>query len=83
VPVDESVAVTVNVKEPEADGVPLMTPLEALMLVPVGRLPLVTLYVYGLVPLVAVTTWLYAVPCVPLGKVVGFSVIVVAFTVSV
>lgn len=70
-----SVAVTVKEKLPPAVGVPVSwPPLDRLM--PAGRLPTVTAYVYGPVPPLAVKVWLYAVPIAALGGVVGVMVMV-------
>jgi hypothetical protein len=49
-----SVAKTVNVARPSAVGVPLISP-ELLRVSPLGKLPLLTLYVYGPVPPLALT----------------------------
>jgi hypothetical protein len=49
----ESVTVNVREKFPSAVGVPERTPVEPFRLTPAGRLPAVTLQVYGGVPLVA------------------------------
>jgi hypothetical protein len=40
----------VKEKLPEALGVPVMAPVDELRLNPAGRLPLLTEYVYGVVP---------------------------------
>jgi hypothetical protein len=47
-------------------GVPVIAPVEALIASPLGRL--FALYVYGVVPPVAVTGLLYAAPTVPPGR---------------
>ena len=51
----ESLAVIVNDTDPEAVGVPLITPVLLFKLNPAGNEPIVTEYVYGLVPRDAVT----------------------------
>ena len=60
------VAVTVKVLSPCVVGVPVIVP-SLFKLKPVGREPLVTLHVIGVVP-VAVSVWLYDVPSVPFGR---------------
>ena len=64
----ESVTCTVKFVVPEAVGVPLMTPVEALMARPAGSEPTEIDHVYGVVPPVAVRVCEYATPCWPLGK---------------
>jgi hypothetical protein len=63
--------VAVNVIDPElvAVGVPESSP-DELNVMPVGSVPLVTLHVIGVLP-VAVNCWEYAVPTVPLARLVG------------
>ena len=58
--VSESVAVTVNVSVPTKVpvGVPEMTPVAAFKIRPVGRLPVVTAQVMGVIPPEAVKVWL-------------------------
>jgi hypothetical protein len=51
---NESVTVMVKLKVPVAVGVPEMTPLDVLSVVPVGSAPEVTANVYGDVPPCAV-----------------------------
>ena len=70
-----SVAVIVKEKFPGDEGVPVKEPPDD-KLNPVGNEPEVTAKVYGAVPPLAVIVWLYATPLVPLGSVVGESVIV-------
>ena len=43
---------------------------------PFGNAPLVAAKLYGAVPPLAVIVWLYAVPVVPFGRVLGETVIV-------
>lgn len=52
----------------EAVGVPLITPDEEFSTSPAGRLPLVSDQLYGVVPPVAESVALYAVPTCPLGS---------------
>ena len=59
--------------DPATLGVPEITPVDAFSDRPAGSVP-VAAYVYGPVPPVAVTVWLYAVPAVPAGNVVGSTV---------
>ena len=66
-----SVAVIVKLKLPAADDVPVIAPVDVLSDRPVGKLPAVTVYVYGAVPPDAVTVWLYARPCVVAGRLAG------------
>jgi len=51
----ESVTVIVNENGPVAEGVPVISPVDALRLKPVGKEPAVTANVYGPVPPVTVT----------------------------
>ena len=51
-----------------AVGVPLIVPAEALRLKPAGRVPLVSAHVYGIVPPLAASVTLYAVPIWPSGS---------------
>ena len=53
-----SVAVTVKLKSPVAEGVPLRTPLLLLRVRPVGKVPVVVLNVYVPLPPVAWIVWL-------------------------
>ena len=62
------VAFTVKLEVPAAVGVPEINPADE-SVKPVGRLPLCNVHVMGVSP-VAVSCALYAVPVVPLGKVV-------------
>src|SRR4029079_1198048 len=63
-----SVTVAVNVKLPVLVGVPAMRPVEAVSVRPSGRLPEVTLQVYGAVPELTESVWLYGVPVVASGS---------------
>jgi hypothetical protein len=54
--------------------VPDTTPFVAVNVRPVGKVPADTLNVYGLAPPLAVTVWLYGVPVVPFGKLLGATV---------
>src|SRR5471030_2180035 len=75
VQVCESLAWTVNAKVPGPVGVPERTPaVESVR--PPGRVPIVTVKVYGLLPPLAVMVWLYAAVVVPSGSACGFIVIV-------
>jgi hypothetical protein len=65
-----SVTRTVKLDVPEAVGVPLMTPVDEPKLNPAGRLPETTDQLYGVLPPVAASVWLYASPIVPLGTLV-------------
>jgi hypothetical protein len=59
----------VKLNGPRADGVPEITPpLDSDKLV--GKAPVITDHVYGPVPPVAASVWLYGVPIVPLGRLV-------------
>jgi hypothetical protein len=69
------VACTVNEELPVAVGVPDNTPAEV-RLRPAGNEPALFVNVYGLVPPLAVFVWLYATPTIPVGNVLGDSVIV-------
>ena len=57
--------------EPALVAVPLITPVLALIESPAGSDPLLMLKVYGALPPLGVTAWLYALPTVAAGKVVG------------
>jgi hypothetical protein len=46
-------AATVKIETPSAIGIPLITPVEDPKLSPVGRVPVVTLHVTGVVPITA------------------------------
>lgn len=70
-----SVARTVKANVPDTDGVPLSTP-ALLRVTPAGSAPTVTAKVYGAVPPVAVSVWLYATENTPAGSVAGLIVIV-------
>ena len=76
----ESVTVMFTVLVAAAVAVPLMTPVDASMLSPVGR-PVAD-HVYGVVPPVALTVALYGVPALPPGNevvvMVGGAMIVIA-----
>jgi hypothetical protein len=63
-----SVTFTVNDTVPAVVGVPEMTPVEATRLSPAGRVPALTLQVYGVVPPLACSPVEYAVPAVPPGR---------------
>ena len=63
----EFVALTVKLNGPAAVAVPVIAPVVAFRLKPVGRLPLDTAHVIGVVP-VAVSLWLYARFTVPSGR---------------
>jgi hypothetical protein len=69
------VACTVNVFVPAAVGVPDNVPAEVSVR-PLGNAPALFVNVYGLAPPLAVIVWLYTVPVVPLGNVLGESAIV-------
>lgn len=56
-----SFAVIVKLYVPVIVGVPVIAPLLAFRLKPVGKLPTVTVYDNGPVPPVATTVWLYPV----------------------
>lgn len=60
-----SLAVTVKLNDPLADGVPEITPVAAVNVNPAGRLPEVIDHVYPGVPPIAVKVCVYAVPAVP------------------
>ena len=60
-----SVTVIVKLKVLAAVGVPEITPLDGLSIVPVGRAPEVTAKVWGDVPPCAVIVSEYATPVVP------------------
>ena len=63
-------SVTVNVTPPDAVavGVPVIAPVDAFSVNPAGRLPPVTVHVYGEVPPLTASEALYAVPTVPAGS---------------
>jgi hypothetical protein len=61
----ESVTLTVKLKVPDAVGVPEIEPVEAVKLSPAGNEPELMLQMYGVVPPVAASVAVYAVPCVP------------------
>lgn len=81
--VPKPVAVMVKVELPGAVGVPVIAPVVLFNDKPAGNVPAVTAKLYVVPAGVALTVWLYAVPAVPLGKVVGLSVIVGHTTVMV
>jgi hypothetical protein len=62
-----SVTITPTGKVPVAAGVPLITPVVA-MLKPVGRLPELTDHTYGAVPPAALRAALYVIAAVAVGK---------------
>lgn len=64
----ESVTSTVKLYVPDAVGVPEIAPLAGVILNPEGRDPALTLQLYGVVPPLAASVALYAVPCCPLGS---------------
>jgi len=64
----ESVTFTVKLNEPEPVGAPEICPVEAVRLRPGGSTPELMLHVYGVVPPLAASVTLYAVPCVPLAN---------------
>jgi hypothetical protein len=65
-----SVTCTVKEKVPLAVGLPLIPPVSAPSVKPVGRAPAVTTHgVYGLVPPAAVRVTPYGVPMLPFGRV--------------
>ena len=68
-----SVAVTVKLNVPLVVGVPVNAPPLA-SVKPPGKLPVVTLNVYGAVPPDAVRGWPYSVPAKPFIKAAGFTV---------
>jgi hypothetical protein len=59
---------TVKFEAPAAVGVPPSTP-AADRLKPAGRVPADTDQLYGVIPPVATSVWLYAVPTAPAGSV--------------
>jgi hypothetical protein len=67
----ESVAVTVKFDVPAAEGVPEIIPVAASRPNPAGRVPAEIDHVYGAVPPVAVSAWLYTTPTVPSGSEAG------------
>lgn len=71
-----SVAVTVKLNIPDAVGVPEISPVDKLRFKPPGSEPVVTAKVYGLVPPLAETVWLYDMPTTASGKDDGLKVIV-------
>ncbi|CAJ0822896.1 hypothetical protein LMG18101_05256 [Ralstonia flaminis] len=76
-----SVALSVKLNVPPAVGVPDSVPVE-LSVKPTGRAPAVTAYVYGPLPPLALTAWLYAVAIAGLGSVAGATAMVGTDTVS-
>ncbi len=66
--VEESVTVTVNVKLPVPDAVPLRTP-PLLSNSPGGSVPLVTVALYGCVPPTTGSAWMYGLPTTAVGTV--------------
>ena len=54
---------------PDTVGVPVIAPVDAFRLSPVGKLPTVTLQLSGVFPPLAVSVWLYTTPVVPSAKV--------------
>src|SRR5450631_1158178 len=80
----ESVTVKVSgVAFADAVGVPLITPVVALIPIPAGNVPLVSAHVYGVLPPLATSVALYAVPTSPLGsEVVVITSVLAAATVS-
>jgi hypothetical protein len=60
-----SVTRTVKLLVPPVVGVPLITPVAVFNVSPAGRLPTVTAHVYGVLPPVAASVWLYARFTVP------------------
>jgi hypothetical protein len=84
---DEGVAESVTLIAADAvpmelcAGVPVIAPVEPLIVSPLGRL--LALYVYGVVPPDAVTGLLYAAPTVPLGREAAVTVRLLAGTVIV
>src|SRR6185503_4376362 len=75
-----SVTLTPNTKRPLVDGTPLIVPL-ALISMPVGRAPLLSIHVYGGVPPFAFRFSEYIVPTWPLdgsiGRIVSFAGVMV------
>ena len=61
---------TVNDANADSDGVPDIVPLDETVR-PAGMVPPVFAYVYGAVPPIAVSDWLYDVPTIPSGSVGG------------
>jgi hypothetical protein len=80
----ESVAITVKEKVPDAVGVPLIWP-ELLSVNPPGKVPELTVQLYGLLPPLAASVAVYALLTSPLPSevVVTVSGTAAAFTVSV
>jgi hypothetical protein len=70
-----SIACTVNVELPSVVGVPDNVPPES-RLRPAGNVPALLVKVYPPLPPLAVMVWLYADPTVPVGNVLGDTVIV-------
>jgi hypothetical protein len=66
-----SVAVTAKLDVAAVVGVPLITPVVAFNVTPVGRVPAVTANVFAPVPPVVDSVWLYAPPTVPPDKLTG------------
>lgn len=65
-----SVAMTVQLNEPPAVGVPLRTPADD-SVTPAGSEPATTAKVYGAIPPLAVTVCEYALPTPPTGRLAG------------
>lgn len=59
---------TVNVEVPVVVGVPDITPVEPARDNPAGKLPDAMDHLCGVLPPVAASVWLYAVPVVPPGR---------------
>ena len=70
-----TVKVDVVPAAPAGDGVPLITPVDAFSASPPGSAPDTTDQLYGPLPPVAASGWLYAVPDVPLARVVVVTLI--------
>jgi hypothetical protein len=70
-----SVALIVKLNTPFVVGVPEMIPVRESSVRPLGSAPAETVKVYGAIPPVADTVWLYGVPRTPGGNVVGLTVI--------
>jgi hypothetical protein len=65
-----SVTLTVKFDVPAVVGVPLIVPVEEPSDSPAGSDPEITDQLYGVVPPVATTVWLYATPICPFGRLV-------------
>src|SRR5258708_33520343 len=63
-----SVAVTVKLNVPAAEGGPVIAPVEVFNANPPGRAPAVTAKLTGARPPLGAIVWLYAVDTVPLGS---------------